>query len=265
MNVNKKRFSPWKVFGIGMALIFGDVIISAMLNRQPDILIIIIASLAIPAAFIIPMVMNFKMKNRIMAEGLPGKAILISARQTGTLINNQPEMDLTVSVTAENGETWQTVTREIVPLDQLYAISPGTTFQIKYDPKNKNNLVFVPVQHSSGNGNTAMSNMFMDIATKQQELYKRLSVTGIPAKAKVLTYTPLGANFNGNNPLISITMEVFPESGNAFTAQTNGVIGESSIHKFQPGCMIHVKYDANDPTQITITGSDQPNTTVTIP
>ena len=50
------------------------------------------------------------------------------------------------------------------------------------------------------------------------------------------------------DPAMNFILEVQPEGDPAFQAQTNGVIAEASVSKYQPGREIFFKYDANDNT-----------------
>jgi hypothetical protein len=67
-----------------------------------------------------------------------------------------------------------------------------------------------------------------------------------------VSVTPLNIFVNGANPTMKLRVEVRPETGPKFQADTIGIIAEASVQKFEPGDIIHVKYDPNDLTKVAI-------------
>jgi uncharacterized membrane protein YhaH (DUF805 family) len=272
----RTRNTFWIFFIIGMISVFAYAFgLAFVLKKEPNPLIIIgIVFFLILLPLFVPMIRKSMLKKRLQKEGLKGTGRLLDSRQTGTYINNQPEMILSLEITGQFGDTWEAEMREVIPLSMLYAMAPGTLFSVLYDPQDNSKVVF---DKNAGNAASAAGNnatpgtgnlqeaqaAFADLAEKQQALFKRLSVSGIPARAKVLTCSSLGANFNGNNPLVMLLLEVSREDGTTFSGQTTGVISGASWSKFQPGNFIYVKYDPADSSQITITGSDKPDTSFT--
>lgn len=202
---------------------------------------------------------------KMQKQGLPAIGTLERVSQTGTLINDQPLMLLGMAVHNELGETWSAQMKKVVPLHQLHLLQPGiTVFNVLYDPRDKSKLVSDDnkdqVNLDTPGKEIAMKG-FQDIALRSNELYQHLSQTGIPATAKVLTFSPMGCTFNDNNPLVTMLLEVHTATG-IFQAQVNTVIAGQSIHKYQPGCSIHVRYDDADKTRVCVTGSDKPDTAI---
>ncbi len=74
--------------------------------------------------------------------GITTTAILIKSEQTGFFVgDSQPEMRITLKVTSKTGETWEAETEKVIPLSQLYALAPGTLFNVIYDPKDKTKVI----------------------------------------------------------------------------------------------------------------------------
>ncbi len=83
-----------------------------------------------------------------------------------------------------------------------------------------------------------------------------LMSSGEPGKAIVLKYTWLGIYVGPeNNEVAQLDLEVLPQTGSTFKAQTVGVIKSSSVPRYQPGCEVYVAYDRNDTSKVTITHS----------
>lgn len=56
-------------------------------------------------------------------NGVPALGLIESVRQTGTYINEQPQVELKVQVTEESGEQFETTITTIIPLTQLASFS----------------------------------------------------------------------------------------------------------------------------------------------
>ena len=220
-------------FGLGMLLIFGGVfyliyrlIFKPMINAS-----------------------------RLQKNGLSGKARILSVQDTGVTINNNPQVKLTLEVKHPLGHTYSSHCRVIVSRINPGAYAPGMEIPVKIDPQNEQNVVidFTPTQAGNQQGNTAgqMEGLKADLE-KMQEENNALAGSGIPAKAIIKKYTWLGAYVNGNNPFVELEMEVLPDNYPAFSSTAKGVIAEASVHKYQPGQMIFVKYDRYDNSRCVI-------------
>ncbi len=84
---------------------------------------------------------NSLLKRRLQKEGLPGTAKLVRADSTGVSSNDNPQMKLTLAVTGQDGQSWEAIVRQIIPQSQLYAMAPGTMFNVLYDPADKTKVV----------------------------------------------------------------------------------------------------------------------------
>jgi hypothetical protein len=91
--------------------------------------------------------------------------------------------------------------------------------------------------------------------TKINDANEQLMQYGEEAKAIVMKYIPMGINVNGNNPAVTLELEVLPSSREPFKATVKGVIKDTSVPKYQPGCEIYVKFDPNDITKVTMSHS----------
>jgi len=74
---------------------------------------------------------------------------------------------------------------------------------------------------------------------------------GLPAPAEVLRYTDWNLKV-GEKPAVTLQLRVFPSGKPQFMAEASGFISVASVHKFQPGKTIYVKYDPNNLTQVAI-------------
>lgn len=83
---------------------------------------------------------NGMLRKRIQKNGVDTLGKIISARQTGTYVNEQPEIELTLSYKV-NGKDMTGVTKSIISLLDLSKITEGTELVIKYLPDEPEKIV----------------------------------------------------------------------------------------------------------------------------
>ena len=77
-----------------------------------------------------------------LKEGLPAQAKILQVAQTGTMVNYQPQVAMTLEVTPSDGQpAYQTVTKMVVPMVNIPMFQPGATFPAKINPKDRNKVV----------------------------------------------------------------------------------------------------------------------------
>jgi hypothetical protein len=71
---------------------------------------------------------------RLAAEGTPARAQVNAARDTGTMANMQPVMEIDLMVFPEGQPPYPVSLRQIVPLAQVGRLAPGAQLAVKIDP-----------------------------------------------------------------------------------------------------------------------------------
>ena len=130
------------------------------------------------------------------------------------------------------------------------------TIAVKVDPTNEQNVVLdFSGGQSMNKANTVNSIDETAMKSQLEQMEKEneaIRLSGRPARAIIKKSTFLGAYVNGNNPWVSLELEVLPEGLSAFSATAKGVISEAAQAKYQPGCEIYVKYDYYDNSKVAI-------------
>ncbi|MHB8671046.1 MAG: DUF3592 domain-containing protein [Acidimicrobiales bacterium] len=72
----------------------------------------------------------------LMTKGQRAEATVLSVQQTGTFVNNNPQVSLVVDVRPEDGQVFQARAVHVVPLVALPRIQPGSVVPVRYDPSN---------------------------------------------------------------------------------------------------------------------------------
>ena len=87
---------------------------------------------------------------RLWSEGIPGRALVISAEETGRSINNAPEIELELEVMVNGSEPYRTRIRDFVGILELVRTQPGQTVQVRVDPHDPENVVIASGGSSGG-------------------------------------------------------------------------------------------------------------------
>lgn len=194
--------------------------------------------------------------SRLQKTGLPGTARILEVKDTGVTINNNPQVKLILEVKNSLGQKYTTQCRVLVSRINPGAYVPGMELPVKIDPKNEMNVV---IDFTAGNQSTASTvaalpnpeAMKAELEQMQKD-NEAILVSGKPARAIIKKVTLLGVNVNGNNPYVELELEVLPDNYPSFPGKAKGVIGESALSKYQPGCTVFVKYDLYDNSKVVV-------------
>ena len=218
-------------------------------------------------------------RSKLSKTGVPAQARIISVSDTGTTVNNNPQIKLLLEVTPPMGAPYQVETKQLISRLQTSSFQPGTMLPVIIDPNDKN-LIEINYDNSSSQSSaystggynpggvsqatdrvltgplTGMGQAEADAMISQQNQQNiTLASYGTETKAIVTKYTWLGIYVNGENPYAEIEVEVLPQSGSPFRSKTQAGISAASVQKYQPGAEIYVKYDPNDQSRIVISHS----------
>jgi Protein of unknown function (DUF3592) len=205
---------------------------------------------------------------RIKAQGVPGQATIMSMRQTGVYVNEQPQIELQLQVQDEMYGSRQVTMKEYVPLMLLGTLSSGRPLPVKVDPANPNNVVIewesamsggMPMGGVPGAGQFAMGQM-QPMPTPPPPLpkaeadreKKRILADGIGGTARILASSPTGQMDDQGRPIHQMTLQIEilgrqPVMGPALA----GVPAERA-DQLEVGDSVPVKADPNNPSSIAI-------------
>jgi len=188
--------------------------------------------------FFRPMVVS----NKLLKTGQPAKAKIIKVWDTGVTVNQNPQVGLLLEVTPMNKMPYQVETRQIISRLNPSMYQPGMEVDVRIDPDDEKKIA---IESSGGAGRYSGSYSKSEakkLITEIDEFNKELMKYGESSRAIVLKYTEMGININGNNPAVTLDLEVIPDNRKSFKAQAKGVVMETSVPKFQPGEEIFVKF-----------------------
>ncbi len=192
---------------------------------------------------------------RLQKTGIPGRARILEVKDTGVTINNNPQVKLILEVKNSLGLKYTTSCKIVVSRINPGAYSAGMEVPVRIDPKNELNVTLdFTTTATSTRQQTSVSttDALKAELEKMQSENNAIALSGRLARAIIKKYTWLGAYVNGNNPYAELELEVLPENAPSFSGTAKGVIAEASVHKYQPGQEIVVKYDLYDNSKVVI-------------
>jgi hypothetical protein len=101
----------------------------------------IVLTLGITVAAIVLIRRAFGPDRKVLEGGVSGQATILQVRQTGVMVNNQPQAVLTLEVRIPGWEPYQAETKMVIPIVNVPQFQPGTEVPVKVDPSNRNKVI----------------------------------------------------------------------------------------------------------------------------
>jgi uncharacterized membrane protein len=79
----------------------------------------------------------------VIKNGVPAKARVIEVWDTGTTINENPQVKLRLEIRRNDGSLYQCDVKTIISRLEVGRVQPGCTADVKYDPGNPNRVELV--------------------------------------------------------------------------------------------------------------------------
>lgn len=236
------------------------------LNTLTAILPIAIVGIVVVvlALVFIPMLRGAAQRQKLLQTGEPAPATILQIRETGMRVNDQPQVEMLLDVRPSTRPAFQAKTKMVISYFQASMFQPGMQVEVKYDPNDTSKVTVSAVTGAPAMGTGTGGGMMQTggMAGNVQQLQglmmkidaenRAVSAIGQTAQATVLRNDPMGFNVNGDNPAVTLTLEVKPDDRAPFQAVARGVIASASVPKYQPGSTIWVKFDPNDTSKVTI-------------
>ena len=214
--------------------------------------IVIIIGVGLPlllvGSFILRLFKNYKKNKKLLATGKVAKGTILSIQQTGTYINEQPEVLFNIRVEPDGEPTFDSTAKRVVSLLQIPQIQPGQIIYVKYDPNDHSSVALVEQNNVIQQDTEQIQKKLL----KNEEVNVRLNNIGIEAEAIITKFTDLNIMVNGDNKSITLEVKVIPGNDKPFNSIVKGIFMPSGLYKYQPGKEIHIKYDPNDKSIVAI-------------
>jgi len=77
----------------------------------------------------------------VLESGIPAKARIVGVRQTGMLVNNQPQIAFQLEVHPPTGTPYQVETKAVIPMVNIPQFQPGAEVPVKIHPADPSKVV----------------------------------------------------------------------------------------------------------------------------
>ncbi|MFH1148945.1 MAG: DUF3592 domain-containing protein [Actinomycetota bacterium] len=218
---------------------------------------------------------SVNLANDLAERGEAAEATVLEVHETGVTVNEvYPMIGVTLEVRRTGRPAYQVKTQWLIDRLQIPQFQPGAVIPVMVDPENPDNVAFgVPAPSGAAGtekkvgwgvtpGGAAApgpagkpgppEQQAEQMLRKNDEMMEAILASGTSADATVVSATSLDIFVNGNNPAMKFVLEVHPEGGPKFRAETIGVIAEASVPKYKAGENIRVRYDPGDLTKVAI-------------
>ena len=93
-----------------------------------------VVPLGVAGFFLFRMFKNMNQNSTLIKTGVSAPAVILNAEDTGTTMNESPQVRLTLQVNPAYGPSFQAVTTTFVGRLQIGMITPGASVTVRYDP-----------------------------------------------------------------------------------------------------------------------------------
>jgi hypothetical protein len=115
-------------------------------KRKDKWLGVVIAVVVLGLVFgtwLIPEYLAYREEQRILTEGVAAQAVIRDIRETGNLYNSQPEVELTLAITAPDGAAFTAKAITVFSAIEAVKYPTGKTVWVKYDPADRTKVAFI--------------------------------------------------------------------------------------------------------------------------
>ncbi|AHH97233.1 hypothetical protein BC739_008100 [Kutzneria viridogrisea] len=179
------------------------------------------------------------LNSRAFREAPIGVGTITEVRQTGLYINDEPQLALTMTVRTEDGQSFQSVAKQVVPMTDLALVAPGVVLPVRYLPGRTDR-----VEINKGGDPAAVQAVYdrvMIRAGLSSERAVAIAARGTKSSAVVSAVRATGRIVEGNGEL-SLTLLVKRPDGSTFEATSEKVIPGNLLGFVQPGRVLTVFY-----------------------
>lgn len=181
----------------------------------------------------------------LRAGGVRGTAQVVSARQTGVLMNEQPQVVLDLRITAPGHGTYDARVKEYVPLIALGMLGTGRPLSVLVDPQDRTKIL-VEWSFAAPAPAAAPQAPAVD-AAEAARMKAQILATGIPGTVRVLSAEFAGSLDDQGRPLYSTQLHIQVDGRAPVTGPAVFAVPLERVSVMQPGGVIPIKADPYDP------------------
>lgn len=200
---------------------------------------------------------GYREGQRLRVHGVPGQAQIVGMRQTGVSMNQQPQIELNLSVETEMHGAYPVTVKEYVPMMLLGTLSSGRPLPVKVDPADPQRLVIEWESAMSGPmGGTQMGQMPQPPApmsnAEADAEKQRILATGVAGTARIVSTMPTGSFDDQGRPIHTMMLMIEIPGRDPIQGSAMAGIPPERANRLEGGDEVPVKADPNDPRKVAI-------------
>ena len=102
--------------------------------------IITVVSVGFALTFVVRLMKQRSERRRLLLTGVPAQGQVVTIQQTGTFVNNNPEVLIVLKIAPPSGQPYVAQARLVIQLIQAAQLAPGATVPVRIDPANPANV-----------------------------------------------------------------------------------------------------------------------------
>jgi hypothetical protein len=177
--------------------------------------------------------------SRAFRDAAIGIGTIQGVSQTGTYINEQPQVKIDLSVETADGKTFQSHAKLVVPLTDLAAVRPGVVIPVRYLP-DRLDRVELDLSDDMAAAQEAYTQSMIRKGLTTPEMVA-VARNGVRAQGVVRNMTVPGDVRHGWTRVV-LDVAVTRPDGTMFTTETTKFIGPNEIGNIQVGKVLDVRY-----------------------
>lgn len=79
-------------------------------------------------------------RDQLIKNGTAASGVITNIQPTGNIVNDQPQVKVTVRVTTDNGETFESIATMIINPVYIPQFQPGKNVKVKFDPADRSKM-----------------------------------------------------------------------------------------------------------------------------
>jgi len=192
----------------------------------------------------------FSLRSNRVKNGILVFGTIISAEQTGLIVNDQPQLEISLEFPTASGELVTASDRKVICLTDLAEIQPGGMIPLRYDPENPQKIT-IDFDADLEDLQAALDTQMIATGETTQEKID-IRNNGVKAEGVVLSAVPTGKIINSEGEMsLHINVER-PNNDGTFEVVTERPVSPQHLSDVQPGCVIDVYYLPWDEQNIVI-------------
>lgn len=189
---------------------------------------------------VMPLFKNSAQKQALLQTGVPAQVTVMSMQHTGTIINDNPLVALTLNVEVQGRPVYQVVVQEIVPMLAMGMLQSGRPIGARVDPANPQNVAI------DWSGQSAPPKV-------EQGGVARLLATGIAGNAQIVSFEPMPMAPVEGDSIVKFTVQVqVPDGRPNYSATFAQRVPPAVLGRFGPSTVVPCKVDPRDPSQLVL-------------